>query len=100
MRAGTAKEHDHLIVVRFPYHQPVGSNVAFPHAYIIARQFVRMVLSWKRPGFCKLVHCITKQLHVATASLAQFRIFDETFGDSDGVFHKRLCCVKKSSTLS
>jgi hypothetical protein len=39
-------------------------------------------------------------LHVATASLAQFRIFDETFGDSDGVFHKRLCCVKKSSTLS
>ena len=37
---------------------------------------------------------------VVIASLAQFRIFDETFGDSDGVFHKRLCCVKKSSTLS
>ena len=85
MRACAGEKECQFGVALFPKHQPIAIDMAFPRAFIDARQFVGTILAWQLAVDLQQADGSLQQLHIVSALAATFRVAAESLGHSNGV---------------
>ena len=85
--ACTSKQESQLRVVLLPYQQPIWLQMALPATDKVACQFVRAIGGWQLSVGFQYADSRLKQFHIKSPFATPFRIFTESAGHPNFIFH-------------
>ena len=67
MRSCMGERKDQLLLVLLPDHKPIGLQMAFPKAFVLAVQLVRIVLGRQHPLLLQYLGCGFEDFYIAAS---------------------------------